>query len=53
MGGIIGLNWMANVRTNFMALPKSVNVFTKTETMAWNGKLAELPGVKQGNIMGA
>jgi hypothetical protein len=53
MGGVIGLNWMASICMHSVALPKSANVFMKTETTAWNGKLAELPGVGQGNIAGA
>jgi hypothetical protein len=52
MDGVIGLNWMAKVGVNSAALPKSVNVFTKTETTAWNGKLAKPPGIGQGNITG-
>jgi hypothetical protein len=53
MGGVIGLNWMANVHTNSGALSKSVDIFAKTEMTAWNGKLVESPGVGQRDITDA
>jgi hypothetical protein len=52
MGGVVSLNWMAKVHTNSAALPKSVNVLTKIETTAWNGKLAKSLGAGQRNIKG-
>jgi hypothetical protein len=53
MGCVVGLNWMANVCMNSVAFLEPVNIFTKTETTTWDGKLAKLPGIGQGNIMGA
>jgi hypothetical protein len=52
MCGIVSLNWMAKVRAYFAALPKSIDVFAKTETTAWNGKLAKSLGVGQRDITG-